>query len=202
MKPDAVALDDATVCDRTLVHLLAGRAAEETILGSASSGAGGDSGSDLARATLIAATAVSALGLDPQAGLLWRGIPQSTQLHAWLRADPELARRTSKMLERCYAEAKSLVVERRKLVELIAAHLLEMETIEGEDVIRLLRETDATPLNLPSAEKEDVGRGFVIPERKSPAMKPATSAHSPSPLEPAASAGIHWGQDYSESNGI
>ncbi len=49
---------------RRLVFLLAGRAAEEVVLGAPSSGAGGGVDSDIARATGLAATAVASLGLD------------------------------------------------------------------------------------------------------------------------------------------
>jgi hypothetical protein len=72
-----------------LALLLAGRAAEEVVLGAPSSGAGGDLDSDLATATRVATTAEAALGLGRE--LLWLGFPRGGNLGSMLASDVDLA---------------------------------------------------------------------------------------------------------------
>ncbi len=92
-----------------LVLLLAGRASEEEVFGTASSGAGGSADSDLARATGIAVTASAAFGLDEVCGLVWRGMPEPHLLPGMLAADPALAGRVRIQLDEAYAAARDLV---------------------------------------------------------------------------------------------
>ncbi len=62
-------VDAEGVC-RRLVMLLAGRAAEEVLVGVQTSGAGGGQDSDLARATVLTLAAMVSLGLDRDHGRL------------------------------------------------------------------------------------------------------------------------------------
>ncbi|CAA7627221.1 AAA family ATPase [Magnetospirillum sp. UT-4] len=118
-----------------LTHLLAGRAAEEVLLGNVSAGAGGDATSDLARATALAVGAVTALGLGEERPLLWRGMPAADAVGRMLGADPVLARTVEAMLAEAYAVASDLVAANTKSVEGIVAQLIERETLDREQII-------------------------------------------------------------------
>jgi cell division protease FtsH len=96
-----------------LVVVLAGRAAEEVVLGAPSAGAGGSADSDLAGATKLAVTAAATLGLDSASGLVWFGVPDAVNLPWMLVDDLALAARVRATLDAAYADALALVRRRR-----------------------------------------------------------------------------------------
>lgn len=123
---------------RRLVVLLAGRAAEEEILGAPSSGAGGGPQSDLAKATGLAALAVASFGLDSEGGLIWRGTPDPVTLPGVLASDPVLAARVQALLDGAYADARELVHARRAAVEALARVLTEQRTLDGGEAAAIV----------------------------------------------------------------
>lgn len=117
-----------------LVQFLAGRAAEEVLLGNVCAGSGGSADSDLGRATTLATAAITAYALTPGNGsLVWQGMP-GADVGSILTAQPQLARRVSRLLGDAYREAKSLVRRHQGLLETIAASLMEQETLDGDQV--------------------------------------------------------------------
>lgn len=119
--------------------LLAGRAAEEVVFGDVSTGAGGDSTSDLAQATMLAAAAMNAYGLeDGTDGLLWRGLPMPDTLPTTLALRPDISARVTAMLTEAYAEAKDLILRHRQDLEGIARLLVERETVGGVEIEALV----------------------------------------------------------------
>ena len=131
-------LSEARVRDR-LVVLMAGRAAEEVVLGTASSGAGGGATSDLAQATGLALRASVSLGLDPDDGLLWRGEPDDRTAPAMLECDPRLAARIRLRLSGAHEQASELVRRRLGAVSALADALVERRTLSGEEARDLVR---------------------------------------------------------------
>ena len=123
-----------------LTMLLAGRAAEEEILGVASSGSGGLPLSDLARATSLAVEASLALGLDDIGGLLWRGSTDIRDLRVLLTTDRLLAERVRGQLDEAYELAKAAVRRQITAVKAIASELLKRPVIEGAEVEALIFE--------------------------------------------------------------
>ena len=118
-----------------LCEALAGRAAEEELLGEASAGSGGGLDSDLAGATRLATAAVTALGLDQGGGaLVWRGMPEVAEVPAILAARPDVARRVGEILDAAYAEARAIVRRRRAAVERLAELLMAREVVEGSEI--------------------------------------------------------------------
>ncbi len=122
----------ADIRDR-LTMLLAGRAAEEEVLGTPSSGAGGSVESDLARATTLAVMASTAFGLDEERGLPWRGMPQPHLLPAFLAGDPALADRVRVQLDEAYATALDLVRSHLEAVRAVAAALVESRVLDAPE---------------------------------------------------------------------
>lgn len=122
-----------------LVILLAGRAAEEIILGEPSSGAGGPPGSDLALATELAVLADTALGLNSSSGLSWRGMVGSTGLRETVTADRDLARRVREALEDAYGCARELVGRSAESVRRVATALVSRRALDGAAVDAIVR---------------------------------------------------------------
>lgn len=117
-----------------LTRLLAGRTAEEVVLGDVTAGAGGSERSDLGRATVLATRAVTSLGLGEDGSLLWRGVPTQETVGSMLTLRPDLGRAVGDMLDAAYDQAKVIVTRDRHLVERIAALLVDRETLEGDEV--------------------------------------------------------------------
>ena len=121
-----------------LVALLAGRAAEEVVLGAPSSGSGGPADSDLGQATVLAATAFASLGFDELRGLTWSGHPSPTTLPRVLAADPMLAARTRLMLDVAYREALELMRHRRAPLEALVDLLVDRRALDGVEVAEVI----------------------------------------------------------------
>ena len=119
--PDDVSLGLGRIgdIDAHAIPILAGRAAEEVILGQPSGGAGGGDASDLGRATALIANAGAMLGLD---GRLVCGdqIPGEV---------------VERRLRRLYAEAVLLIVRHRAAVEALAEIALERRVM-GQSQLR------------------------------------------------------------------
>ncbi len=142
-----------------LRELLAGRAAEEELLGAASAGSGGGATSDLATATRLATAAVTALGLDEGGGaLVWRGMPDADDLPDLLAARPELARRVGEMLDAAYAEAKALVRRHGGAVSSLAELLAVRQTVSGAEIEFLVA---TSPLDIRTRATRGTRRGRV-----------------------------------------
>ena len=124
-----------------LIVLLAGRAAEEIILGEPSSSAGGPPGSDLALATELAVLAVTALGLNSSSGLSWRGTVPSSDLRQAITADRDLARRVQEMLDDAYGAARELVGRLTESIRKIAIALIARRALDGADVEIIVQDT-------------------------------------------------------------
>jgi ATP-dependent Zn protease len=118
---------------RRLVVLLAGRAAEQVVLKTLTSSAGGDYESDLARATVLTATALASLGLDEKTGLTWFGISGAADLRRLLEEQPALAARIREILDDAYVEALAMMGRRSAAVRKLAAALLERRALDGAD---------------------------------------------------------------------
>jgi hypothetical protein len=116
-----------------LVIDLAGRAAEEVILGEPSSGAGGGLDSDLAKATRRATAAATSLGLDPEIGIVWLGEPDAASLPKVLESNPVLAARVRVVVDQAYVRALALMRRRTAAVQALANALLDKRAIDGEE---------------------------------------------------------------------
>jgi hypothetical protein len=121
-----------------LIVRLAGRASEEVLVGQATAGAGGDFDSDLAGATHLATLAVTALGLDPETGLVWSGAPTAVTLPEMLRQDSGLAARVRQVLDAAYAEALGLIRQHAVAVQALAAALLERGALAGAEAAAIV----------------------------------------------------------------
>ena len=127
--------------------LLAGRAAELTIIGEALAGGGGADESDLARATAMALAAETSLGFSAHQPLLYRSA--ATGINA-LTLDRQLADRVNRRLEEAEAIARRIIEENRQALEGIAAQLESTGIMSGDEV-RHLVERPSDPNRHPNA---------------------------------------------------
>lgn len=125
-----------------LVGLLAGRAAEEIVFDTVTTGAS----NDIEQATKIARAMITQYGMSEKFGLI--GL-ESVQ-HRYLDGRPvqncgeataaEIDGEIMTMLKDAYAEAKRLLTENREALDKIAAFLIEKETITGKEFMKIFRE--------------------------------------------------------------
>ena len=112
----------------------AGRASEQIKFNSVTQGAS----SDITQATEILEEYVSKLGFDEKFGLLDMGVLAKTQIIDKSNSF-ELIQKKSKEL---YKTTMELLKTNYNLVELLANKLLEIETINGEDILKLFKNTN------------------------------------------------------------
>ena len=125
---------DRTAVTATLVRHLAGRAAEDVLLGNVSDDAGGSAASDLAQATRAALQ--EALSLGRGNDLAWHPATEDPAVlygrHRGLRD------RITRRLDGAYARACSIIRADRTAVEAIAAHLVVDGHLDEADLRDLL----------------------------------------------------------------
>jgi len=129
---EAVTLD---VIERRIAVALAGRAAEQVLLGDVTAGAGGPDTSDLAVANRMAFQAVAAWGISRPDALQWYGDCPPEQL---LAVRPDLADEVHGLLQRAYTRALELIERHRDRVQAIADALLHKRVLTHEDIAALL----------------------------------------------------------------
>ncbi|MCR4928952.1 MAG: ATP-dependent zinc metalloprotease FtsH [Lachnospiraceae bacterium] len=122
-----------------IVGLLGGRAAEELVFGSVTTGAS----NDIEKATGIARSMVTQYGMSEKFGLVGletvesRYLDGRTVLNCADKTAAEVDNEVIAILAGCYEEAKKLLSENRDIMDKIAAHLIEKETITGKEFMEI-----------------------------------------------------------------
>ena len=127
-----------------LVGMLGGRAAEEIVFDTVTTGAS----NDIEKATSVARAMITQYGMSEKFGLI--GL-ESVQ-HRYLDGRPvmncgqetasEIDHEVMKMLKEAYEEAKRLLSEHRESLDKIAAFLIEKETITGKEFMKIFHEVE------------------------------------------------------------
>lgn len=130
-----------------LLVRLAGRAAEQELLGSVTAGSGGTSSSDLAGATELATAMEMSLGFSRNAPLLYRATDDTASL---LIYHPDIASRVNARLEAAYAKACDLIRRNREAIETLARELMDHNTLEGAGLASVFRRLEETQALLPN----------------------------------------------------
>src|SRR5262245_10735818 len=125
--------------------LMGGRAAEEIVFGDITTGAA----QDIKMATNIATRMVREFGMSPLGNVLMDGDSVSPQVAA--RIDGEIA----DLVDRAYATAKQILEERRDQLISISEHLMQVETIDGAELDRLLFGIQAPKMQEPEDTRDD-----------------------------------------------
>ena len=130
--------------------LLGGRAAEEVVFGTMTTGAS----EDLQRATGLARDMIARYGMSQELGLLSPTVVTSQYLDGQSSLDCSqdtaslVDKASQKLLEKCYLEDKQVLTENRQLLDEISEYLLSKETITGDELMSFVnasKQTDDTP---------------------------------------------------------
>jgi cell division protease FtsH len=127
---------------KTLEIILAGRVGEELILGAAGHGAGGDAGSDLQRASTMAAAMAGSVGLAGPTPLVYLG--PAKDAHEFISFD-KIREAVNVELEKAAASCRELLERNRDAVEQVAHRLLQASRIDGAEVARILDKQASEP---------------------------------------------------------
>jgi cell division protease FtsH len=176
-----------------LATSLGGLVAEELILEGESTTGPSD---DLNRATSIARNMVTQWGMSERLGprtfgskqeMVFLGREISEQRNYSEKVAEEIDEEVRRLIDNAYQTARTLITENRDRMEKLVKVLLEEETIEGEDLRRVLDglDTEAPPPSAPAVPASDDG-AQEQEEGKTP--KPAPQIGKP---------GLAWG---SQSN--
>lgn len=131
-------------CLAEICRSLAGLAAEAIIHGSKSTASGGVVGSDLYRATLVAARLEASYGMGSGIGFL--STSEEPDILASLRLDAELRRRTERLLEDQYNRARQIIENRRADVERLAEALFDRGSLTATDIDAILTAPSANAI--------------------------------------------------------
>ena len=142
--------------EEDLVTFMAGRAAEEIVFHSVTTGAS----NDIEQATRIARAMVVQYGMSERFGLMGLATVESQYLDGEARLNcgeetaAEIDKEVMKMLKESYEKAKQLLSENREVLDKIAAHLYEKENITGKEFMKIYRELKG----IPEPEEENVAK--------------------------------------------
>lgn len=138
-----------------IVTFLGGRAAEDVVFNSVTTGAS----NDVERATAILRSMITQYGMSDKFGMVGLESIENRYLdgravlncadETAARIDEEVARR----MKEYYDRAVNIIRENRDALEKIAEYLIEKETITGKEFIKMYREIKGLPE--PEDEKED-----------------------------------------------
>ncbi|MEJ1979043.1 MAG: AAA family ATPase [Acetobacteraceae bacterium] len=132
-----------------ICQVLAGRAAEQALLGgTVSGGSGGGPGCDLAQATAWALAEETAFGAGG-CGLVWSGMPDASTIAPLLAGRPALEARVSARLDAAYADTLKLMRRHEVAVRVVAAELISQRSLSGEEIEDLVKRHPPLPETAP-----------------------------------------------------
>jgi cell division protease FtsH len=146
-----------TQLKQRLAGLLGGMAAEEIVFGDITTG----SSNDLEQATSIASSMVQQYGMGRTFGLLSSGtgsgkVPPLSPQSSYAAEQEALG-----FVSEAFGIARSILEEHRSDLEHVALRLLEVETLEGDELASMIRRSDTAPRLAPSDER--VQRPVLLP---------------------------------------
>ena len=175
-----------------LVGLVGGRAAEEIVFDTVTTGAA----NDIERATGIARNMVTRFGMSKKFGLAALATVESQYLEG--RAElicsdttaAEVDSEVVEILKESYEKALELLRDNRQVMDKLAEYLIEKETITGKEFMEIFRKEKGLPEPAEKSEeagkdkvdsaKTDVSEGETAREEKS--EEPAGSVELPPPV--------------------
>ena len=156
-----------------IIVFLAGRAAEEIVFHSVTTGAA----NDIEKATSIARAMVTQYGMSDKFGLMGLATRQDQYLSGRTVMDCGEATAAAvddevmRILKDSYEEAKRLLSENRDVLDQIAAFLIERETITGKEFMQIFRKCKGIPepeeageVSAPEKQAENTAEHTEIPE--------------------------------------
>ena len=130
--------------------LVAGRAAEELMFGTCTSGAA----NDIERATAIARNMVTRFGMSDEIGMVAMDTVVNQYLDAELRSNAsqeaaaKIEHEIKKLIENAYENATRVLKENATTLNHLAEYLLMHENITGEEMVQLVEEEERAKVSL------------------------------------------------------
>ena len=140
--------------DAMLVGLLAGRAAEEIVFDTVTTGAS----NDIEKATRLARAMVTQYGMSDKFGLMGLEVREDeyltgrTVMNCSDATAAGVDQEVMRILKESYDEAKRLLSENRDVLDKIAEYLIRKGTITGKEFMKIFREVKGIP------EPEEAGK--------------------------------------------
>ena len=141
-----------------LVSTLGGRAAEEIVFDSVTTGAS----NDIEKATSIARAMVTQYGMSEKFGLMGLARVENQYLSGQAILDcgdntaTEVDKEVMKILKKSYDEALRILRENKDVMDKLAEFLIEKETITGKEFMKILREIKGLP------EKVEIKKAILV----------------------------------------
>ena len=163
--------------DAMLVGYLAGRAAEELVFDTVTTGAA----NDIEQATRVARAMVTQYGMSEKFGLMGLATQENQYLSGRVvlncsdKTEAEVDEEVMQILKRAYEEAKRLLSENREAMDKIAEFLIEKETITGKEFMKIFREVKGIPEPEEDGGKEETSR--VTEKHAAEEDHPGTEEH-------------------------
>lgn len=173
-----------------IVGLLGGRAAEEIMFDTVTTGAS----NDIEKATNIARSMITRYGMSDKFGLMSLETVESqyldgrSSLNCADHTAAEIDTEVMNMLKECYDEALGMLRENRDVMDKIAAHLIEKETITGKEFMKIYREAKGLPEpeeKKDETEKKDEVAVETSANAEAPELKPQGSENNEEPRVPS-----------------
>ena len=161
-----------------IVGMLGGRAAEEIVFDTVTTGAS----NDIEQATKVARAMITQYGMSERFGLMGlesiqnRYLDGRAVLNCGEATAAEIDQEVMKMLKAAYEEAKRLLTENREALDKIAAFLIEKETITGKEFMKIFHEVQGIEMEEEETSKEDVLKEETVQEEKKEAIEFAEAA--------------------------
>ena len=155
-----------------IVGMLGGRAAEEIVFDTVTTGAS----NDIEKATKMARAMITQYGMSERFGLMGlesiqnRYLDGRAVLNCGEATAAEIDQEVMKMLKAAYEEAKRLLTENREALDKIAAFLIEKETITGKEFMKIFHEVQGIEVEEEETSKEDVLKEETVQVEKKEAI--------------------------------
>ena len=149
-----------------IITLYGGRAAEELVFGTITTGAS----NDIEKATGLARSMVTQYGMSEKFGLMGLESIESKYLdgrpvqNCSNETAGEIDKEVMRILKECYDKARKLLSENRDALDKIAEYLIANETITGEEFMNIYKEVKGedlteTQTDVPADSKDEDGNG-------------------------------------------
>lgn len=155
-----------------LVGLVAGRAAEEIVFETVTTGAA----NDIEKATSIAQAMVTQYGMSKRFGLMGLATVESQYLEGRSTLNcsdstaADIDAEVMSILKDSYKQAKKLLKENRSIMDKLAVYLIEKETITGKEFMEIFRKEKGLPEPEPKKTLENKQKKVKI-EKAKPEVK-------------------------------
>lgn len=170
-------LNNKKELEAMLVGFLAGRAAEEIVFDTVTTGAA----NDIEQATRLARAMVTQYGMSEKFGLMGLATQQDqyltgrTVMNCGEATAAAVDDEVMEILKRSYEESKRLLSENREIMDQIAEFLIEKETITGKEFMQIFRKCKGIP---EPEEKTASPEGFSVTEEEEPRPAEPEALHS------------------------